>query len=122
MSDHIEVKNLEESLKFIHWECGREDISDAQIVKNIIDLCNEGLDAELRNAACFGCGEKPCTCADQSQSRDYEALYYELLFQVQNKYQGETRHETAKRYIMEREKPDANAVAESVQCEGKDNG
>lgn len=31
--------------------------------------------------------------------------YHELIMAVGNKYEGETRHETAKRYIQEAEKP-----------------
>lgn len=34
---------------------------------------------------------------------DVTALYHDLLYQVGNKYPGETRHETARRYIRERE-------------------
>jgi hypothetical protein len=32
-----------------------------------------------------------------------EALYHELIMQVSQKFPGESRHETAKRYIIERE-------------------
>jgi hypothetical protein len=34
---------------------------------------------------------------------DVHRLYYELIYQVASKYEGETRHETAKRYIREHE-------------------
>jgi hypothetical protein len=38
--------------------------------------------------------------------KDYEALYYELIYEVATKHpSGESRHETAKRYIRERETP-----------------
>ena len=33
----------------------------------------------------------------------FEDLYYDLIFEVVCAYPGETRHETAKRYIHERE-------------------
>lgn len=36
-------------------------------------------------------------------SLDYEALYFDLLMAVGNKHQGETRHQTAKRYIEQAE-------------------
>ena len=42
----------------------------------------------------------------------YKNLYNDLLFYVGTKYPGETRHETAKRYIQEKEK--------GVQGEGSD--
>ncbi len=35
--------------------------------------------------------------------------YYELLYAVQNKFPGETRHETALRYIQQAEKSDNTA-------------
>lgn len=36
--------------------------------------------------------------------------YYELIYAVENKYPGETRHETALRYILEAEKSTEGAV------------
>jgi hypothetical protein len=33
----------------------------------------------------------------------YEVNYNELLYSVETKYDGESRHETARRYIQERE-------------------
>ena len=39
---------------------------------------------------------------DQKRISD---LYYELIFAVGNKYPGESRHETALRYIQEAETP-----------------
>lgn len=38
------------------------------------------------------------------QRDEARALHQELVFQVGQKYPGETRHETAKRYLREREK------------------
>ena len=39
----------------------------------------------------------------EAPKRSYEELYTELLYAVQNKVEGETRHETALRYIQEHE-------------------
>lgn len=39
----------------------------------------------------------------RNQVRHLEEKYYDLLFAVQSKHDGETRHETAYRYITERE-------------------
>lgn len=39
------------------------------------------------------------------QARNYEVLYHELLYAVAHKHQGESRHQTALRYICEREQP-----------------
>lgn len=43
--------------------------------------------------------------------RDYKALYHELLYQVGNKYEHETRHETALRYLRNAEMPTDNCEA-----------
>ena len=40
--------------------------------------------------------------------------YQELLYCVENKFPEETRHETAKRYIMEREKPNNQATQQAI--------
>ena len=37
-------------------------------------------------------------------AEDYKALYYDLIYQVWSKYPGETRHDTAKRYIQQHER------------------
>lgn len=43
--------------------------------------------------------------------------YNELLYEVQNKYPGETRHETALRHIRQGEKPQDNPPASAVKEE-----
>jgi len=37
------------------------------------------------------------------RKRSIKSLYYELLFAVESKFNGESRHETALRYIREAE-------------------
>ena len=54
-----------------------------------------------------------CRKCDQLQEELDEALlinirYYQLLFVVENKYPNETRHETALRYITEKEQKKGN--------------
>jgi hypothetical protein len=46
----------------------------------------------------------------KAQEPDYNALYHELLLEVAKKYPGESRHETARRYIRERETAPSNAA------------
>ena len=41
--------------------------------------------------------------ARATPTEDYKALYMELIYEVANKWPNESRHETAKRYIYERE-------------------
>jgi hypothetical protein len=48
--------------------------------------------------------------APREEARDYKALYHELLFAVGNKYPGESRHQTALRYLREREAPAGSAL------------
>ena len=49
-------------------------------------------------------------------------LHMDLLFQVQNKWPGETRHETAKRYIREREQHTNGPAQSALKREGGGNG
>ena len=41
---------------------------------------------------------------EQDAARNFEMAYHELIYAVSEKYPGETRHETALRYIREAEK------------------
>lgn len=46
----------------------------------------------------------------REDKRDFEALYMDLLMQVGNKCPGESRHDTAKRYILRAEDSDDNTA------------
>ena len=45
--------------------------------------------------------------------KDYHDLYLELIYAVATKYPGESRHETALRYIREREQGGREVAASS---------
>lgn len=45
---------------------------------------------------------------------DYEKLYHELIYQVESKHPNESRHETALRYIKERENRKYEGVDKAV--------
>lgn len=45
-------------------------------------------------------------------TRDIADKYLELVSAVENKFEGETRHQTALRYIREREQPTTNGSRE----------
>jgi hypothetical protein len=47
--------------------------------------------------------DAPAPALTMERGTAAEALYHELLFEVANKYPGESRHDTARRYIRERE-------------------
>ena len=53
--------------------------------------------------------------AGQEDDRDYKALYLELLYQVGNKHPGETRHQTALRYLQRAEQSGNTAGAKAAQ-------
>jgi hypothetical protein len=55
---------------------------------------------------------------DTNELSRLRGLYEELLFAVGNKYPGETRHQTALRYIQQAEAPRISAA----QCEGPNVG
>lgn len=46
-------------------------------------------------------------------TNDYKALYYELIMEVGSSWPGESRHETARRYIREHETPCAGCRGDS---------
>ena len=45
---------------------------------------------------------------------DYKALYMELLYAVGNKWPGESRHQTALRYITQAERGNDHAAADAA--------
>jgi len=49
-----------------------------------------------------------------------EKLYHELLYEVARKFPGETRHETARRYIRETESRTNGAAKAIAGYEGKE--
>ena len=50
--------------------------------------------------------------ADRKNLQEISDKYYELLFAVEAKFPGETRHETALRYILERASNSNNCGSE----------
>ena len=53
----------------------------------------------------------------QADQRDYKTLYDELIMEVAKKYPDESRHETAKRYIHERENQPNRCASASTERE-----
>lgn len=54
-----------------------------------------------------------------SPFKDYEKLYYELIMSVGSKFENETRHQTALRYIMERENQHGAFEQAKQECTNK---
>lgn len=46
--------------------------------------------------------------------KEYKKLYFELILEVEKKVQGESRHETAKRFIREHQ-TSANRTAQELR-------
>ena len=73
---------------------------------------------------CGGCGEKHndedhlCKLSISSDTDSVKDLYYELLYAVGKKYPGESRHETALRYILAAEAGSNIAGCEKSNEEG----
>lgn len=65
------------------------------------NCAEEECDAMLDEMPC--CSYVPNHATALKELEEYKKLYNELIFEVCNKWPGETRHETAKRYIRERE-------------------
>ena len=72
-------------------------------------IADHELTAALRNAA-------PALIAEleqaESRLREAQAQYDELIYAVAQKWPGETRHQTALRYIQSAERGDAARAAE----------
>ena len=67
------------------------------------------------------CGAAPPAASPGVPPQDYKALYYELLYAVGMKHQGESRHETALRYIKRAEQPNGEAKSTAVpQASGRE--
>ena len=61
-----------------------------------------------------GCAPEQPAKAEEPELARLRGLYEELLFAVGNKYPGETRRQTALRYIQQAEAPRTSAA----KCEG----
>lgn len=61
--------------------------------------------------ACILFGEPPAGTEPAAQPPSVEARYWELLYAVSRKHPGESRHETALRYIQQAEQPSGGACA-----------
>jgi len=60
-----------------------------------------GLKIKAKSDAC----DNPCPTLrkENNHQENYECLYRDLIYCIATKYPGETRHKTAKRYLLERE-------------------
>jgi len=87
--------------------------------------CTCGHVAYEHGACCFHCDceatiDKVMKAGYRDALERSEAQYQDLLYQVETKHEGETRHETAKRYIAEAEKRDkGDGVAALAAGEAK---
>ena len=68
--------------------------------------------AESKRESCCS-SPPPCSASPVAQPpRDVSELYHELLYAVERKFPGESRHETALRYIRDTEE----RVCEAGSC------
>ena len=61
-----------------------------------------------RAAHLLRCQYAPPQAPSEAVARDFKALYMELLYAIGKKHHGESRHETALRYIQQAESPRAS--------------
>lgn len=64
------------------------------------------LDPEKEMLICWPCTHKIIKAKEEKMDKleILEKKYYELIMEVGNKYEGETRHQTALRYIRQAER------------------
>lgn len=93
-------------------DCRRQGVSLGRALANAgyAKLAAENADLRAQLAARDEGGEREGGDAGKAAAL-YAKLYHELLYEVANKYEGETRHETARRFIRERQTPDNPARA-----------
>jgi hypothetical protein len=58
--------------------------------------------------------------AGPAPQENIKALYYELLYEVARKHPGETRHQTALRYIRQAETPKDNGPVQAGPAQGEE--
>ena len=75
-----------------------------ELISMILQRHNEAILEEIRDQV------KKLT-AERNDIRD---RYYDLVMQVAQKWPDETRHDTAKRYIMEREETKESAAKQAL--------
>lgn len=67
-------------------------------------LCKQPITDERQRTCISEAAHKDCIRDHESQTDQYHySLYYQLIHAVESKYPGESRHETALRYIREAE-------------------
>jgi len=105
-----------ERVKFEAW-CAAKDINASYWLGDKRNGYNNGRVSDYW----FGWKERAMHDArpkGQSETRGIRRLYEELVFAVGNKHPGETRHQTALRYIQQAEKSDVSS-ATSAALKGK---
>lgn len=70
---------------------------------------------QIREGLCHECGRSRC----EQRIKELEEKYNDLLLQVGSKYPGESRHETAKRYIYNWEHRSSPTAGKALSSEGE---
>ena len=85
-------------------------------------MLRQGYDEFDRFAAADLDDQAATALSSRRVGEDYKALYMELLYAVARKWPDETRHQTALRYIRERENMPSNPAQASQRLSGDANG
>lgn len=101
----------------IYEACAQTSFTNAIDLRAALDKAYmAGVNAPPRDrAAIAALTRSPARVGGETKdARDYEALYFDLIYQVGNKYAGESRHETAKRYLQRAEQSDDSQSAKQA--------
>lgn len=100
MRDYI-LNEPEASEVFVDF-VKRHHLSVEELTENqLAEAIRQSMPDFVRNI----CADKQSvTYIPWKEAEKYKRLYYELLYAVETKNEGETRHETALRYIQESER------------------
>jgi hypothetical protein len=96
-------------------------VRDGECILTIESNCLAGKDLTQEDEQCIrDCAQHLLSFIGKAPipQDDYQSRYFDLLLSVGQKHAGESRHETAKRYIMKAEEPNGIASAASAHGEG----
>lgn len=98
----IKIGNIDEVLAGIvrHQHLAVDSLTEQQLVEVIRQAIASG--DFMRNVLQDGSAQS-VTYIPWREVDKWRRLYHQLLYAVESKHEGETRHETALRYIRERE-------------------
>ena len=113
------IRDLEQPMELTNPQAILRHNSRLQKENNQLEERLQKAEADLLYEIDKGFGLAKKVCETQDRLKAVEKSYNELIFAVSQKFLGETRHETALRYILEREMPSNTTACDTQPTEPK---